>query len=147
MDIRSTPIVLALALALSGCFGDGQGGPAEGPDGAGDALPNDQAGAEGNQNGPRGPVTWPIEITDSRFVDGTITIQAGDTVEWTTRDSFPHTVTANNGEFDSGYMVTGPIVETFAFTFADVGEYPYHCQLHSSMEGTITVVEPLDGVS
>lgn len=132
---------LIVAIGLAGCLGGGgPGGPAEGPDGEGDALPADQSGP------PRDPVTWEIDIRNSDFIRGTITIQAGDTVEWTKRGRFLHTVTADNGEFDSGPMGPGPIMATFAFTFDDAGKYPYHCELHPSMEDTITVLERFDGV-
>lgn len=133
---------LIVAIGLSGCLGgSGPEGPVEGPDGAGEGLPTAHGGP------PRDPVTWEIDIEGAVFVDGTITIQVGDTVEWTNRDLGTHTVTADNGEFDSGPMLDGPIVGTFAFTFDDVGEYPYHCALHSAMDETITVVERWDGAS
>jgi len=30
---------------------------------------------------------------------------------------------------------------TFSHTFADAGDYPYVCTLHSGMRGTVTVVD------
>lgn len=133
-----------LVPSLAGCLGDGgRGYPAE---------DSGSAGLDGDQSGPpRGPVTWDIDIEDATFVDGTITIQAGDTVEWTNRDFGQHTATANNGEFDSGGIAgETPLIGTggtFAFTFDEVGKYPYHCEFHSAMEDTITVVERLESGS
>lgn len=40
--------------------------------------------------------TFRVEIFSDRFVPETVTIQAGDIVEWFNRDVFPHTVTSTD---------------------------------------------------
>jgi plastocyanin len=102
---------------------------------------------EPNATGPpRGPVTWDVPIRGSAFVGGTLTVQAGDTVRWTHEDgTTPHTVTADDGEFDSGYMLEGPLLGEYEFTFDEVAAFPYHCDVHPSMQNTITVLERFDG--
>jgi plastocyanin len=70
------------------------------------------------------------------FSPASITIKAGESVTWTNQDGSTHTVTADNGEFDSGNVAAGA---TFSFTFAKAGTYPYHCTIHSSMKGTVVV--------
>jgi plastocyanin len=91
----------------------------------------------------RNPITWNRNVTDNNFPDGTFTVQRNDTVQWTHRGSFPHSVTSA-GNFDShpncppACMVTG---QTFSHKFDQVGEFRYVCRVHSSMTGTITVVE------
>ncbi len=57
--------------------------------------------------------------------------------------SFPHTVTADDGSFDSGTLNGG---QSFSYTFEQPGEYPYYCALHGApggvgMAGTVTVTE------
>lgn len=82
------------------------------------------------------PLDWMLNSPD---LD--LTIEQGDTVEWTWQDGVAHTVTNISGsqeDFDSG-ILTG-IGETFSYTFLDVGANPYQCDIHpGSMNGTITV--------
>ncbi|HLF17122.1 MAG TPA: plastocyanin/azurin family copper-binding protein [Candidatus Thermoplasmatota archaeon] len=99
---------------------------------------------------PREPMTFEITITGNDFVDGSIAVQAGDTVRWLHRDgAVPHSVTADDGTFDSGEcpgttcMQELPTRDTFEFTFDAVGEFPYHCRVHATMTDTITVVASL----
>ena len=84
---------------------------------------------------------WAMGISSN---DASMTIDQGDTVEWTWSDSTPHTVTSQAGSaesFDSG-MVTG-IGQTYSHTFTEIGDNPYRCSFHASMQGTITVQEVL----
>ena len=71
-----------------------------------------------------------------------LTIEVGDTVNWTWSDALPHTVTNDAGSaenFDSGSL-TG-VGQTFSWTFTVEGVNDYLCQIHgaASMSGTITV--------
>jgi plastocyanin len=88
------------------------------------------------------------------FVNGTFTVQKGDTVHWVDMDPAPeyHSVKADDGSFGSGAdgsgacpgagCMTSTVQSTFDHTFATVGSFPYHCEVHpTSMKGTITVVE------
>ena len=77
-----------------------------------------------------------IDIAASVFAPGTLTVAAGDTVTWRNSDDAPHTVTDENGAFDSGNMDTGA---TFSFTFTELGTYEYRCDYHSEMQATIVV--------
>ena len=77
-----------------------------------------------------------IEISGMSFDSNDLTINVGDSVTWQNSDSGSHTATADGGEFDSGTLANG---ESFTFTFTTAGTYTYHCGIHSSMTGTITV--------
>ena len=66
----------------------------------------------------------------------TVVIGANNTVAWTNNDNTPHTVTANNGAFDSGLINPG---QTWTYTFTTPGTYAYHCSIHPWMTGTVTV--------
>jgi plastocyanin len=66
----------------------------------------------------------------------TITVTAGTTVTWANADVEPHTVTADDGSFDSGDVAAG---STFQHTFATAGTVTYHCIIHEQMKGTVIV--------
>jgi plastocyanin len=66
------------------------------------------------------------------FVPATLTISAGTTVTWTNNDPVNHTVTADNGSFDSGVVLPG---DSFSFTFNTPGNYLYYCSIHGGPGG------------
>ena len=76
-----------------------------------------------------------------------LTIEIGDTVEWTWTDALPHTVQNVVGSsvetFTSG-VLTG-LGSTYSYTFTVEGVNDYFCGVHgvASMSGTITVVTSL----
>jgi plastocyanin len=57
-------------------------------------------------------------------------------VTWANADIEKHTVTADDGSFDSGDVAAGA---SFQHTFATAGTVKYHCIIHESMTGTVTV--------
>ena len=61
---------------------------------------------------------------------------AGDTVTWSNDSVRDHTVTADNGTYDSGTL--GPSGH-FARMFDAPGTYTYHCRLHPYIRGEIDV--------
>ena len=81
-----------------------------------------------------------VSITDDKdFLPEDLTINVGDTVVWTNNDDSPHTVTADDDEFNSGNLAEGA---TWSYTFTEAGTYDYRCNYHSSMTGSVTVVDP-----
>ena len=76
-----------------------------------------------------------VTVVDFGFNPDAIKVKVGTTVTWT-NTGVTHTVTADKGLFDSGMFKSG---ETFSFTFAKGGTLTYHCAIHSSMRGTVTV--------
>jgi plastocyanin len=77
-----------------------------------------------------------VQIADSAFSPATMTIAVGDTVTWTNADGRPHTVTSNDGAFDSGNLNEGQV---YSFTFSEPGKYTYHCNYHDQMQASIVV--------
>lgn len=77
-----------------------------------------------------------VAISGFAFNPGTITIKPGTTVTWTNNDSATHTITADDGSWDSGAVAQG---KTFSHTFASAGTYPYHCAVHPSMTANVIV--------
>ena len=65
-----------------------------------------------------------------------IRIKAGTTVMWMNDDVVAHTVTADDGSFDSGFLNPG---QSWSFTFDKAGTYAYHCTPHPWMKGTVIV--------
>lgn len=64
-------------------------------------------------------------------------VKKGDTVEWDWVDTgVSHTVTAEDGSFDSGLCAAGA---KFFVTFSNAGTVNYHCTIHAQMTGTVTV--------
>lgn len=83
--------------------------------------------------------TVEISVVDFAFEPAIVSITAGTTVIWRNDGERPHTVTADDGSFDSGRLDPG---ETFSFTFTTAGEYAYQCGFHPEMRGTVEVTEP-----
>jgi plastocyanin len=73
-----------------------------------------------------------IRIQDAAFQPSELTIPVGTTVIWTQSSNLPHTVTADDGRFDSGTLQNGDI---FQLTFREEGRYPYYCAFHGGPGG------------
>jgi plastocyanin len=82
--------------------------------------------------------TVEISVVDFAFEPATVSVPAGATVVWTNNGSRPHTVTADDGSFDSGRLDPG---EQFSQTFDQPGTFTYHCGFHPEMLGAIVVTE------
>jgi plastocyanin len=77
-----------------------------------------------------------VAIEAFAFTPPTIEAKVGQQVTWKNHDPADHTVTAENGSFDSGTMAAGG---TFKATFHSPGEYRYICELHPGMTGRVLV--------
>lgn len=110
-------VLLAIALAFAGAF---ISRPA-----LGDGATN--ASAAGDVH---------VTIENYTFKAPSITVAPGTAVVWKNMDDDPHTVTSDNGAFDSKGLGQG---DTFRFVFSKPGKYPYHCSAHPYMKGVVTV--------
>ena len=107
--------IAALCLLVAGCGGGGSSSAAA-PLGPDDVL-----------------------VANFSFSPQTLTVKAGTTVTWRfDQPSSPHNVVSLTTPtvFNSG---TPKGTGTFSFTFTTPGTYPYLCQVHPSMTGTIVV--------
>ena len=77
-----------------------------------------------------------VDIKNFAFSPSVLNIKVGTMVTWTNDDSVGHTVTANNGLFDSKTLMPG---RSFSYTFTNAGTISYHCSIHPMMTATITV--------
>ena len=82
------------------------------------------------------PGTSDVEVVDFGFSPPSVQIAAGDSVRWVNSGVAPHTVTAQDGSFDSGYLHRG---EQFTRVYGREGTFPYLCSLHPGMVGTVVV--------
>lgn len=82
-----------------------------------------------------------VSIQDDFFSPQNLTVTAGTRVTWTNNGSMAHTVTADDGSFDSGRLDPG---QSFSWTFNSSGTVPYHCSFHGGyggvgMSGTVNI--------
>jgi plastocyanin len=77
-----------------------------------------------------------VRITGSGFSPATVTIEAGDGVRWTNRDTRNHQVVSNTGAFASPILRPG---QSWTFVFRASGGYRYRDALFPSRRGTVRV--------
>jgi alcohol dehydrogenase (cytochrome c) len=83
-----------------------------------------------------GANTTQAKVIDFGFSPGNDLVPPGTTVTWTNTGNIGHTVTSDDGIFDSGDLGPG---QTFSFTFDTPGTYWYFCRPHPFMRGRIVV--------
>jgi len=77
-----------------------------------------------------------VKVADFAFSPPSLTVSKDTTVAWTNGDAFDHSIVADDKSFRSDSLADGA---TYQFTFASDGTFVYHCGIHPSMKGTITV--------
>lgn len=127
MTQKKRSIVLAgaclLAFVVPACSSDDDADDTPAPAasdaaGAGDTAATDSAG---------------LTISGNTFSAASVT--AGTEFTITNNDDVDHTVTDDAGSFDKQVPAGG----TATLTIPDAGSYAIHCNIHSSMHGTIDV--------
>jgi len=96
------------------------------------ASPTEVAG--GCTEGATGTQTVTIKVF--AFDPSDLSVAVGTTVTWTNEDATGHTATADAGSFDCRPISGGA---SMSFTFTTPGTYDYHCAIHPTMKGRITV--------
>ena len=79
---------------------------------------------------PPGGVT--VALKGDMFSPRTLTVAQGTTVVWKNDDDHAHTVTAEDGSFDSKTIPPGG---TFQFTFTKAEIFAYYCTIHGAPHG------------
>ena len=90
-------------------------------------------GGEGAANATR------AEMRSMTFGPKRLEIAVGTTVRWTNNDPLVHTITADDGSWDSGPIEPG---KTWTHTFTQPGEYAFHCTPHPFMKAVVVVRQP-----
>jgi plastocyanin len=80
-----------------------------------------------------------IRIERTGFVPATVTINAGDTVRWTNRDTADHQVVSETGAFASPILKAS---QSYSFTFPNGGTFRYRDGLKPAQRGTVRVNAP-----
>ncbi|HSA98250.1 MAG TPA: PEFG-CTERM sorting domain-containing protein [Candidatus Nitrosotenuis sp.] len=97
---------------------------------------------------PAGSSSPGCEKTNECFAPDAVTVDVGGEVTWTNDDSAAHTVTSGDieggpdGKFNSDLFLAG---KKFSHKFDEAGEFPYFCQVHPWMKGTVTVQASAEG--
>jgi len=77
-----------------------------------------------------------ITIASFQYSPQPLIVTAGTEVKVTNDDGTVHTVTANDGSFDTGDLDGGA---NATITLAKAGTFKYFCDIHNYMTGTIEV--------
>ncbi len=80
--------------------------------------------------------TLRVAVQDFLFQPTRLEVAVGTTVVWANDGQVAHTVSAEDGSFDSGSIEPG---ERRSLTFARVGTFAFHCTPHPFMRGLIVV--------
>ena len=83
------------------------------------------------------PIAAQVRISSVKFVGDSVTIAAGQAVQWTNADPIEHTVT-----FDGGVEAGSPVIPPsggYVHRFDKPGTYTYHCTPHPFMKGVVIV--------
>lgn len=98
------------------------------------ACGDDDSTSDGGSSGGSGSADATLEVDSIAYHD--VTVPAGGTLEIDNTSGTNHTFTADDGSFDVAYD-SGETVEVEVPS--EPGEYPFHCEIHSSMKATLTV--------
>ena len=81
--------------------------------------------------------TKTVDITVAGFTPKNITIDYGDTVTWTNKDTSNHQVLADGGTFATSPVLTAN--QTYSVTFTKSGNFDYRDAFNTNRRGSITV--------
>ncbi len=128
-------LILASSLAFAACGASDGGGTASTPaDSAPPAASDGGATAACEVASGAGDVAG--TIAGNAVDPGDVTATVGQVVAFTNEDQVPHTFTLDDGSCDTGNIANGA---SGAIRFDAAGSYPFHCTVHPSMTGTVTV--------
>ncbi len=120
------PLLAAIVLTVGGCS---SGAVSTAPATSGPSAPGSAASSAAPAS--------PAGLTIRGYKFPALTATAGQKITIADGDDEPHTVTADDGSFDSGsFDKTAPGTLLAPKT---PGVYPVHCTIHPSMHGMLTV--------
>ncbi|MCA1842379.1 MAG: cupredoxin domain-containing protein [Actinobacteria bacterium] len=80
-----------------------------------------------------------VSILDTGYNPPEVSIKAGEAVTWKNDGQHVHTVTADDGSFDSGPKNPGT---EWSYPFQKAGTFSYKCTQDPAMKGTVKVSPP-----
>lgn len=136
MRLAAVATALLMTLFLAACGGGGSTTP---PAASEPAASEPAASDTGEVCAPTtDAATVSIAVAEFAFAPAEATAKVGDVVEWENSDAAPHTATLDDGACETGNI---PTDGTGALLFTAAGTFPYHCAIHPTMTGTLTVTE------
>jgi plastocyanin len=77
-----------------------------------------------------------VVAKDVAYDPDTVHVSAGETLSFRNEDNTTHTLTADDGQFDTGEVPAGG---ASVIVIAGPGPISFHCEIHASMTGTVDV--------
>jgi plastocyanin len=138
--LRIGGVLIALTLVLGACSSDDDDNGDDATDTTSASATTATTAATGTTTA--GATTTPgatssANVTIKGFAFNATPVKAGSKVTVKNEDSVTHTFTADDKSFDTDRIDAGKTAEFTAPT--TTGDYKVHCEIHSSMTGTLTV--------
>jgi len=131
---------LAAALALAACSGGGTStqAPAGGTPapGGGTQPPAATTAASAPCTDSTGTTVVAVGVANLQWQQP-INAKVGDVITWTNNDTVPHRVALDDGSCAMSDNIPGGGSKSLVFSVA--GTFPFHCAVHPTMKGTITI--------
>lgn len=154
MKLGKGGLVAAAIMTLAACGGGGSSGSSQAtsqptehmsmsPSASASAAPSASASPSASQPvQPAGPAAAKVEEVNATnkggdFKPTSITVKAGESVEWANHSGNIHNVTFDDKSL--GNSLTMSSNDTFSKKFDKPGTYHYTCTFHPGMEGTVVV--------
>jgi plastocyanin len=134
------PALIVIAFGLAACGGDDDDNttaPATTTEETTEAEDTTEAGGVSPAPSGEARSAEKVKIVEFTYQPDPVKVQEGGKVIWQNEDSAPHTATADDGSFDTGTIEQGKIGSA---TFKEAGTYPYFCEIHPDMRGSVEVV-------
>lgn len=126
-------ICVVMALAIAGCS------KAPSPGKSADQQPQATPKASTESSTPaKMPTHTVVNMTQGGFDPADLQVKVGTIVTWKNMDAANHSVTFDDGSVDSGSISPG---KSASHTFDTPGTFMYHCSLHPTSQGRITVTK------
>ena len=126
---------MAAFAVLAGCGSTGS--PSAGAASASTAAPGSPGAASSSAGSATTPATRPVIVIHGYAYQTPASVSPGATVQVRNEDGVAHTVTADSGNAFDDKATPG---KTTSFTApTQPGSYPFHCDYHGNMHGTLVV--------
>jgi plastocyanin len=122
---------LSTALVLAACSGGTT--PTSAPTAGGPAATTAAAPCTDST----GPTTVSASAVDNTWAPADVTAKVGDVITWSNGDGVPHKVALDDGSCQMSANISAGSSASLVFSVA--GTFPFHCSIHPSMKGTITI--------
>ncbi len=134
MQVRSLNFALAVVVSLSLALVVACGGSSSSP-----ATPTTPPSGGGGSTTATVTVSIVGMNGDQSFSPNPVSVKVGQSIAWHNSDVITHTATQDGGGFNTGSIAPG--TTSSPITMNTAGTFSYHCSIHPSMVGTVTVTQ------